>query len=79
MGTGVKTSQGKRSVDSEMQDKFEAEQIEEMAREFTTEELQEFLEADLLDVQADPEFKERLRRKLWELVQAGLGKTSRSD
>ncbi len=78
MGTGVKTSQEKQSVDPEM-DKYEAEQIEEMAREFTTEELQEFLEGDLLDVQADPGFKERLRRKLWQLVQAGLGKSHGSD
>ena len=28
------------------------------------------LDADLLGVSADPEFKERLRRQLWELVQA---------
>lgn len=77
MGTGVKRSNEKQA-DLEM-DRFEAEQIEEMAREFTTEELQEFLEGDLLDVQADPEFKERLRRKLWELVQAGLGRASGSD
>ena len=40
-------------------------------------ELGEFLEADLLDVKADPEFKERLREKLWSLVQSQL--RSRSD
>lgn len=38
--------------------------------EFTMDELREFLEGDLLDVRADPEFKERLRRKLWELVRS---------
>jgi hypothetical protein len=38
------------------------------AMEFTVEELREFLEGDYLDVPVDPEFKERLRRKLWELV-----------
>jgi hypothetical protein len=36
--------------------------------DFTSEELQEFLEADRLDVKADPAFKERLRQKLWEIV-----------
>jgi len=34
------------------------------------EELREFLEGDLVGVRADPEFKERLRRRLWALVQA---------
>jgi hypothetical protein len=33
-------------------------------------ELREFLEADHLGVQADPQFKEELRKKLWKLVQA---------
>ena len=36
-------------------------------------ELREFLSADLLDVQADPVFKERLRRKLWRLVRLRYG------
>lgn len=36
-------------------------------------ELREFLAADLLDVEADPVFKERLRRKLWRLVRARYG------
>jgi hypothetical protein len=40
----------------------------EVAAEFTTEELAEFLEGDLHPAQADPEFKERLRGELWELV-----------
>ncbi len=43
--------------------------IQEIAAEFTTEELQEFLEADQYPIEADPEFKERLRQKLWKLVQ----------
>jgi hypothetical protein len=34
------------------------------------EELKEFLEGDLLDVRADPEFKENLRRKLLEMLRA---------
>lgn len=44
--------------------------LEEIAGEFTTEELQEFLEADLHPVKADAQFKEELRRELWELVQS---------
>lgn len=34
------------------------------------EELREFLEGDLVKVHADPEFKEELRRKLWEIVRS---------
>ena len=44
--------------------------IEEIAAEFTTEELQEFLEADLHPVEADPDFKEELRQRLWRMVQS---------
>jgi hypothetical protein len=40
----------------------------EVAAEFTTEELVEFLEGDLHPAHADPAFKERLRGELWELV-----------
>ena len=47
--------------------------IDEIAAEFTTEELTEFLEGDLSPVQADPAFKEKLRRELWELVQDRYG------
>jgi hypothetical protein len=42
----------------------------EIAAEFSTEELLEFLEADQLPVEADPEFRERLRNELWSLVQS---------
>jgi hypothetical protein len=34
----------------------------------TLEELEEFLDADRLDVRARPEFKESLREKLWAIV-----------
>jgi hypothetical protein len=44
--------------------------METGAMEFTLEELREFLEGDRLDVRADPEFKERLRRRLWDIVRA---------
>ena len=46
----------------------EHEVIEEIAAEFTTEELQEFLEADRHPIEADPLFKEQLREKLWRLL-----------
>lgn len=42
---------------------------EDTLTDFSIDELREFLEADLVDVKVDPEFKERLRRQLWELVQ----------
>jgi hypothetical protein len=45
---------------------------EDAMLDFTIEELREFLQADLLDVPVDPRFKERLRRRLWELVQGQL-------
>jgi hypothetical protein len=35
---------------------------------FTSEELREFLDADMAGDLADPEFKERLRLRLWEIV-----------
>ena len=41
---------------------------------FTSEELREFLEADAAGDLADPEFKERLRLKLWEMVQRNAGR-----
>jgi hypothetical protein len=50
----------------------EREVIEEIAAEFTTEELQEFLEADRHPVEADPLFKEQLRERLWRLVQRSI-------
>ena len=45
----------------------------EVAPEFTTEELQEFVAADYLPSDADPEFREALRRKLWALLEAQRG------
>jgi hypothetical protein len=35
---------------------------------FTSEELREFLEADTAGDLADPEFKERLRQRLWDML-----------
>jgi hypothetical protein len=39
-----------------------------------SDELREFLAADLLPAEADPVFKERLRLRLWRLVQARYGR-----
>ncbi len=44
--------------------------VAELAGEIRPEEIREFLEADLLDVVADPEFKEWLRQHLWEVLLA---------
>jgi hypothetical protein len=41
----------------------------EIASEYSTPELEEFLRGDLVPGQADPAFRERLRGELWELVQ----------
>jgi hypothetical protein len=38
------------------------------ALDFSAEELREFLEADHVAVRVDPAFKERLRRRLWDMV-----------
>jgi len=42
--------------------------MDDAPMDFTTDELREFLEADGRGVAADPGFKERLRRRLWEIV-----------
>jgi len=52
---------------------LEPKVIDEIAADFTTEELREFLEGDLYPVEADPEFKEELRETLWDLVQSRYG------
>jgi hypothetical protein len=48
----------------------EDEMMEDALVEVTADELREFLEADTLGVRADPAFKERLRRELWEIVRS---------
>ena len=47
----------------------EQEVSHEVAAEFSTEELLEFLEADQLPVSADPVFREGLREDLWRMLQ----------
>ncbi len=51
--------------------------MDEGAMDVTQEELREFLEADRIDVRADPGFKERLRRKLWQIVRVRSGEPPR--
>ena len=53
--------------------------FEDALSDVTLDELREFLEADIMDVKADPAFKERLRKKLWDLVQAHMPETELSD
>ena len=43
-------------------------EVDEGALEYSMDELREFLEADLVDVPVDLEFKQSLRKKLWDLV-----------
>ena len=50
--------------------------VDTAALECSLDELREFLEADLIDVRADPDFEERLRRRLWDLV---LARSSRNQ
>jgi hypothetical protein len=52
----------------------ERQSMDEGAMEVTMDELREFLEGDRLDVRADPAFKERLRRKLWDMVLQSVGR-----
>ena len=49
--------------------KRESDVLEEIAPEFTTEELQDFLEADRNPVEANPAFKEALRERLWKMLE----------
>jgi hypothetical protein len=48
--------------------------MDDGAMDFSMDELQEFLEGDRLDVRADPQFKERLREKLWAMVSLRAGR-----
>ena len=43
--------------------------VDQLAAEYTTEELADFLEGDLHPSDARPEFREQLREDLWVLVQ----------
>lgn len=45
----------------------------------TMEELEDFLEADRLPIRANPEFRERLRRRLWDLIQGRVLRAGRDE
>ena len=64
---------GERAGESGLQERAV---IEEIASEFTTDELQEFLEADQYPIVADPAFKEELREKLWKLLVRSIERKS---
>jgi hypothetical protein len=57
-------------LESLMRREYGSGEVDEAAMEYSLDELREFLEADLVDVPVDLEFKRTLRDKLWELVQA---------
>ena len=52
---------------------------QEVAAEFTTEELAEFLEGDVHPNDARPEFRDKLRTELWEMVQDLYGQKAGRD
>jgi len=49
------------------------EAMRDLPEDVSADELQEFLAADALEVEADPFFRERLRRKLWAIVRERFG------
>jgi hypothetical protein len=69
---GVRRRTKRRVVERDTesgQDREALKMMEDILSNFSIDELREFLEADLVDVKVDPEFKERLRKQLWDLVQ----------
>jgi hypothetical protein len=63
---------GSAAQQREASGRQERDLAEEGTPEFSAEELQEFLGADRYPIEADPEFKEKLREELWRLVQMQL-------
>ncbi len=53
-----------------MRDKRGDSELAENFREITTDELREFLEADLFSAAANPKFKEELRQTLWDFLRS---------
>ena len=56
-----------------------AQSHDEAFSEFTPVELREFLAADHLESHADPGFKERLRKRLWDFIRERYGPGSSSS
>ena len=69
MGVRRRSKRRGRRDDESGQDREALKMMEDILSDFSIDELREFLEADLVDVKVDPEFKERLRKQLWDLVQ----------
>ena len=65
---------GKQGADADRES-----MTDEVMTEFTLEELREFLQGDILGVTVDPVFKERLKRRLWELVKEQARRREDSD
>lgn len=66
MGTGVKDDtlmRGSMGDEATMDESIEG-------LDFSPDELREFLAGDLVEVHADPQFKERLRAKLWDVLKS---------
>ena len=64
---------------SRMRAQHRARALPEIAAEFTTEELAEFLEGDLHPNDARPEFRDQLREDLWVMVQDMHGAKGREQ
>jgi hypothetical protein len=70
----------RKAAKSDSGSEWERRLLDEGAMDFSPEELRDFLDSDLVDVEADPEFKERLRQKLWKMVRLQQGaKSPRRD
>ena len=65
--------------DSQMADSIEWKLEEEEWMDFSPDELREFLAADLVGVEVDPEFRESLRNKLWRFVRSRYGRDGDGD
>ena len=79
---GVRRRRKRRVVERDTdsgQNREALKMMEDILSDFSIDELREFLEADLVDVKVDPEFKERLRKQLWELVQDHARGGTRGD
>jgi hypothetical protein len=63
----------RKAAKSDSGSEWERRLLDESALDFSPEELREFLDSDRVDVEADPEFKERLRQKLWKMVRLQQG------
>ena len=69
--------EGSGSAEKSMEQ--DANMIDEALLEASVEELRDFRAADMVGVQADPAFKERLRRELWKLVESQAAQRAASE